>query len=240
MNAKQLSMRPLYQQLHDALAERVTTGQWKPGTTLPNESDLAREFGVSAGTMRKALDMMEAERVVTRRQGRGTFVNDQTADEFAARFCNIRALDGRRVAAQFREVWMAEGQTSEAECQRLGLGQSDRVYRIRRLRTDGDRPLMVEDVCLPAALFPNRSGATAGMTHIVCLAQQHGIMLGGAEERVSIGVAVPEVAKLLKVAPNFAVMVLDRVTHALDGRQVEWRTGYCHLGNDYTYLAEMK
>ena len=240
MNTKQLSARPLYMQLHDALTERVTTGQWKPGKTLPNEGDLAREFGVSAGTMRKALDLMESERLVTRRQGRGTFVNDQTADGLAARFCNIRALDGRRVVAQFREVWMAEGQADETERQRLGLRQSDRVYRIRRLRTDGDRPLIVEDVCLPAALFPNHSDGKTGMTHIVVLAQQHGIMLGRAEERVSIGVAIPEVAKLLKVAPNFAVMVLDRVTHALDGRQVEWRTGYCHLGNEYAYVAEMR
>ncbi len=241
MNTKQLSARPLYMQLHDALTERVTTGQWRPGTTLPNEGDLAREFGVSAGTMRKALDLMEAERLVTRRQGRGTFVNDQATEESAARFCNIRALDGRRVAAQFREVWMAQGQADETERQRLGLREdNNRVHRIRRLRTDGDRPLMVEDVCLPAGLFPNRPDGKAGMTHIVVLAQQHGIMLGRAEERVSIGLAAPEVANLLEVAPNSALMVLDRVTHALDGRQVEWRTGYCHLGNEYTYLAEIK
>jgi GntR family transcriptional regulator len=69
--------RPLYLQLRDALAERIAQGEWRPGSAIPNESDLAREFGVSAGTMRKALDLMEAERLLTRRQGRGTFVNDQ-------------------------------------------------------------------------------------------------------------------------------------------------------------------
>ena len=240
MSTRQLSTRPLYLQLHDALTERVTSGQWKPGTTIPNEGDLAREFGVSAGTMRKALDLMEAEHLVTRRQGRGTFVNDQTADELAARFCNIRALDGRRVAAEFREARMAEGQANEVECRRLDLRESDRVYRIRRLRMDGDRPLMVEDVCLPAALFPEGADTKAATTDIVDLAQQNGIVLGRAEERVSIGVAVPELARLLNVAPNSTVIVLDRVTHALDGRRAEWRTGYCHLGNEYTYLAEMK
>ena len=64
------STRPLYLQLRDALAERIAHGEWKPGTAIPNESDLAREFGVSSGTMRKALDMMEAEHLLTRRQGR--------------------------------------------------------------------------------------------------------------------------------------------------------------------------
>src|SRR5262245_36034582 len=62
-----LSKRALYLQVWDALAERITSGAWKPGTAVPNESDLAREFGVSLGTMRKALELMEARRLVTRR-----------------------------------------------------------------------------------------------------------------------------------------------------------------------------
>lgn len=240
MTSKQLSTRPLYLQLRDALAERVSSGHWKPGVAIPNEGDLAREFGVSAGTMRKALDLMETERLVTRRQGRGTFVNDQTVDELGARFCNIRTLDGKRVFGQFNAQEFAEGLANEGECARLGLGMEDRVYRIHRIRSDKDRVFMVENVSLPAALFADLPDKKHAITHIAALAQQHGILLGKAEERISIGVAVPAVAKPLKVPPNSPVLVLDRVTHALDGRKAEWRTGYCHLGSEYTYLAEMK
>ena len=70
------SKRPLYLQVRDALAARIAAREWKPHVAVPNESDLAREFGVSAGTMRKALELMRQERLLTRRQGRGTFVND--------------------------------------------------------------------------------------------------------------------------------------------------------------------
>ena len=237
MNSRPFFTRPLYLQLRDALASRVASGQWKAGLAIPNESDLAREFGVSAGTTRKALDLMEAERLVTRRQGRGTFVNDQTANDLAFRFCNIRTLDGRRVAGQFMEVRIAEAQANEAECERLNLEGDDRVYRITRLRMDGGRPLMAEEASLPAALFPNLSDE---VTQIVTLAHQHGIILGGAEERIWTGVAVPTVAKLLSIPSNSSVLGLDRVTHALDGRRVEWRMGYCYLGNEYVYLTEMK
>src|SRR6266699_910370 len=101
--------RPLYLQLRDALAERIASGAWKPTATIPNESDLAREFGVSAGTMRKALDLMAAERLLTRRQGRGTFVNDQASDEFAARFNNLRAPDGSRVCDEVEAASITEG-----------------------------------------------------------------------------------------------------------------------------------
>src|SRR6188474_3550536 len=94
------STRPLYLQLRDALAERIAHGEWKPGTAIPNESDLAREFGVSSGTMRKALDLMEGEHLLTRRQGRGTFVNDQSSEELAERFSNIHAAEGERIAGE--------------------------------------------------------------------------------------------------------------------------------------------
>jgi GntR family transcriptional regulator len=78
------SSRPLYLQARDAMAERIAAGEYKPLTPIPNEADLAREFGVSPGTMSKALDMLEAERLLTRRQGRGTFVNDQSSAEPSA------------------------------------------------------------------------------------------------------------------------------------------------------------
>ena len=73
---ERFSIQPLYLQLRDALAERIASGEWKSGDIIPNEVDLARELGVSQGTVRRSLDLLESEHVVTRRQGRGTFVND--------------------------------------------------------------------------------------------------------------------------------------------------------------------
>jgi GntR family transcriptional regulator len=51
--------RALYLQVRDALSQRIASGEWMPGFALPNEGDLAREVGVSSGTMRKALELME-------------------------------------------------------------------------------------------------------------------------------------------------------------------------------------
>jgi DNA-binding transcriptional MocR family regulator len=65
------SIRPLYLQVRDVIAQRIVDGEWKPHTAIPSGSELAREFGVSPGTIRKALDLAEAERLLTRRQGRG-------------------------------------------------------------------------------------------------------------------------------------------------------------------------
>lgn len=68
---------PLYKQVRDALAQRIAAGEWQPRDAIPNEHDLAVEFGVSGGTMRKAMDDLEADGFIHRQQGRGTFVRER-------------------------------------------------------------------------------------------------------------------------------------------------------------------
>ena len=66
--------QPLYAQVRARMMQRLIAGQWRPGEMLPSEFRLADLFGVSQGTVRKALDALAADNVVVRRQGRGTFV----------------------------------------------------------------------------------------------------------------------------------------------------------------------
>ena len=62
------SAAPLYEQVKDTIAQQIADGQWKPNLAMPNENELARVLGVSPGTMRKALDLLESEGLVVRRQ----------------------------------------------------------------------------------------------------------------------------------------------------------------------------
>jgi GntR family transcriptional regulator len=237
-SGNRLWTRPLYLQLRDALAERIASGEWKPGVTIPNEGDLAREFGVSAGTMRKALDLMEGDRLLTRRQGRGTFVNDQASQELALRFCNVRLPTGERVADTVQALEITEGSANPVESRRLGLGNDDAVFRMTRVRLRKEQAYMAETVVLPAALFPGLPEDRTVSPRIIALCQKYGILLGKAEERVSLGSATPAVAKTLGIPAATSTLVLDRVVLALDGRPVEWRTAHCHL-QDMHYLSEM-
>ena len=154
--------RSLYLQVRDALVGRVANGTWKPTSIIPSEQDLARELGVSAGTVRKALDLMEAEGLVMRRQGRGTFVNDRVSDGFAARFSNLRDADGTEIFGQIQSSEVAEGTATALEQERLHLSQGEIVYRIRRTRAHIGRIFMVEDTSLPAALLAGLAKAKRG------------------------------------------------------------------------------
>ncbi len=69
-----LKRETLFEQVGRQLTELIRKGQWKPGDMLPNEIDLAHQFSVSQGTMRRALNILVESGVLIRRQGRGTFV----------------------------------------------------------------------------------------------------------------------------------------------------------------------
>jgi GntR family transcriptional regulator len=235
-----ISRKALYQQVWDVLAERITSGVWKPGAVIPNESDLARELGVSVGTMRKALALLEERRLVTRRQRRGTYVNDQAAHALAERFSNLRTGDGTPICAPAAPAQISQGSANELERARLRLRADEPVYRIRRLRHRGQRVFLIEDATVPAALFAGLADMTPIADHIGALAQHYGILLGKVEERIFMRPPPAAIAEALGLVPDTTVMVLDRVVLALDSfRPVEWRLAHCHPDGAY-YHAQMR
>ena len=65
---------PLYHQVRDQILSDIETGAIKKGEKLPSEMVLAQEYGVSRITIRKALESLEADEILVRKQGKGTFI----------------------------------------------------------------------------------------------------------------------------------------------------------------------
>ena len=65
---------PIYLQLSDILLQRILSGEWKLGSSMPAEPELCEEFGVARGTIRQALSRLEHEGFIQRERGRGTLV----------------------------------------------------------------------------------------------------------------------------------------------------------------------
>jgi GntR family transcriptional regulator len=227
------SRRPLYLQLCDMMADRIATRAWKPGSSLPNEVDLAREFGVSPGTARKALDRLVQMRLITRRQGRGSYVCDLTSGELVDRFATIRIADGGNIVAKAGSVEIDVAAATAEECARLFLAQGDSVYRIRRVLFAGDLPFMIEKASMPAALFPGLEQQNTLAGQVALLAGHFGVLLGKGSERIATEPASREVSEVLGVAEGAIVVVLDRVILALDGCPIEWRMGWCNLAGKH-------
>src|SRR3954469_6626697 len=65
---------PRAQRVFTVLRDRISRGDWEPGTRLPSHRELAVEFGVAPLTMRQVLAQLEEQGLVSRQVGRGTFV----------------------------------------------------------------------------------------------------------------------------------------------------------------------
>jgi GntR family transcriptional regulator len=232
------SKRALYLQVRDMLAERIARAEWKPGFQISNEGDLARELGVSSGTVRKALELMEAEHLISRRQGRGTFVRDPASVGLADRYVQICGPDGERLRdCTVKAEEIEQSLANDQERTRLRLSDADEVYRIRRIRRHNGQNVVVEDATLPVAMFP-RLHERRDIDEIGVLALQYSLLLGRAHERISTAIPLQGVAGIIGLPPDLPTMVLDRTILTLDGRPAEWRVAYCRLGGVH-YLAEV-
>jgi GntR family transcriptional regulator len=181
---------------------------------------------------------MESERLISRRQGRGTFVIDQTSNEHAVRFSNIRDPDGIRIAGETESCTITAGVANETESRLLQLRNGEPVFRLHRVRTHGNVPLMAEDSTVPQARFPGLAQENDISPSIVVLAQHYGVLLGRAEEKLGVAAAKGAITNALRVPEGTPLLTLDCVVYAIDGRPIEWRVARCHLRDNH-YFAEM-
>ena len=74
---------PLYIQIAETLAQRISIGEYLPGEVLPAETKLAEHFGVSNITIRKALGILSTKKLISRKRGIGTRVLRGAEDRLA-------------------------------------------------------------------------------------------------------------------------------------------------------------
>lgn len=103
MNALSNDTRlPLYQRLHDHLAQQIATHHWRPGEAIPTEAAPSTQYRFSTGTVRKAVDARVKEGLLERQQGRGTFVRRPQFQSSLFRFSRFQTAAGER---QIPESW---------------------------------------------------------------------------------------------------------------------------------------
>jgi GntR family transcriptional regulator len=231
------SSRPLYVQVRERLLERIRSGAWKPGQLIPNEFEIAAEFGVSQGTARKAISELASEGLVVRRQGRGTFVVEHTPAHVLFRFFNIYDASGVAVIPDSRDTRSTVERASAAERKALALADNASVIRIRRTRTAKGIPFITETITLPEAPFPGLAGKAALPNTLYDMFQKvYGVLLTHTDDRLSAATADADTAATLGIAPGTPLLRIERVAFSLDDRPIEWRVSLCHLAGGY-YLA---
>jgi len=224
----EISLKPLYQQVRERLLLRLIDGDWIAGDVIPSEIQLARELGVSQGTVRKALDEMVRDNILRRKQGRGTFVASSEDAEFVFQFFRLQPDTGDRVMPASVVISVRREKANASVAQLLEITRGTEIVKIERVRSLNDRPVIAETVILVRALFEGFPSAPEVPNNLYNLyAKRWGIRIGRADERLKAGGASPIEAERLGCAPNTPLLRVERVARDLSNRAVELRLSNC-------------
>jgi len=143
-----------YKRIKYAIAEAIRENSWTAGKAIPSETALSRRYGVSIGTIRKAIDELVSEGILLREHGRGTFVKSRTSNYMLDVFYRLEGHDGSRELP--RTIWFDIRQSlpTPGIAARLNLRTDEPVFVVTKLLAKQSLPAIHDEIFMPAKLFP--------------------------------------------------------------------------------------
>jgi len=213
---------PRYYQVYTVLAQRVREGEWSADAPMPTEQEFAASFGVSRVTIRKALNMLQEEKLVLRQQGRGTFALPPPRRPGRANFSGLLEnvadfeLHTKVRVLSFGKVALPDEPARLLECE-----SGAAALKIVRVRSDSQTPFSYTTTYVPEPESELLDEATLGNQTVSSALTKAGVTTASAEQRLSATVAGIDVARHLRIDVGAPLISMTRVMRNGEGRPVE-------------------
>ncbi|MDF2464279.1 MAG: GntR family transcriptional regulator [Ramlibacter sp.] len=220
---------PKYHRIYLVLREQLDEGRFADG--LPGELALMQQFGVARVTVRRALEQLASEGLISREPGRGTrpivrrpagAANDPMRTNLTGLLENLVSM-GLRTSVKVLEVSTVTA--SEAVASALGLSPGDAVQKAIRVRSTREGPLSHITTYVPDDLARRFGRRELSRKPILLLLEEAGVQVGRAVQTVSARLADAEVAGHLEVAVGSALLAVRRLIYDEQERPVQWLHG---------------
>lgn len=138
-----------YSRIAGSIRERVLSGNWQPGHQLPTERELCSEYGASRITIRRALQILEHERLLDRRQGVGTFVNSTASKKIPILNTDFFGSISRHAPEMSRRLERsARSQADQHLADMFGVCVGDPLLTAVRVDSIRDEPVVMDEVAI--------------------------------------------------------------------------------------------
>jgi GntR family transcriptional regulator len=224
----------LYKHVKRLILLGIERGEWSPGTALPNEAALAKLFEVSIGTLRRSVDELQAEQVLSREQGRGTFVQTHGQRRYLFQFLKIEPRGAWPKAPAplisafpvVKCVHFARTEADAASAAALQLQPGDSVFKIENVLTMEGAKVVHDSITLSAKKFRGltekrfieRTGTVYQFYQ-----QEYGVTILRARERTRAVSASRATAKVLGINAGQSLLEIHRIALSFDEQPVEYR-----------------
>lgn len=235
------SKLPLYHQLYQILRDDILSNKWKPGDMLDPESELVERYQLSRTTVRQGLDMLVNEGLIYRERGRGSFVAHPTVEQTLVRIVSFTDDMHQRGFTPGTKVLSSVLIPAPKEiAQRLDIEEGQDLARIERLRLADGEPMSVEESFLIHSLCPGiLEGDYASTPLREALLRDHGIRWSRATQIIRAILAPRNLARVLSIEPDAALLFLERVSYSQQNIPVEFLRIY-YRADRYSLVSELQ
>lgn len=210
-----------YMELAAALRERIGAGAYGDGGAIESEADLGRTYVVSRVTVRRALEELRREGLLTSRKGAGWFVVCDPVRQTLGRVFTIESALAEAGIVPRRQVLAFAFQPAPADIAAgLALPPGAEVLRVQRLNLAGEEPFAIVTVWVPEQLGAQLSRAEVERSTFYDLLPLRGVELASATQTIAAVAATDEEAALLRIPADSPLLACRRVTRDRAGRPV--------------------
>lgn len=210
----QTAITPLYVQLMDELEEKISSGVYQAGEKLQTESEMARTYGVSIITVRKAIGTLIDKGMVVRKQGKGTFVtkpkyerNMKKLQSFSEMCHQMGVVPGAKVLENKLVV------PDEKTAKRLGIPAGGQAIFISRLRFADNEPVAIEKNYFPLKYAYLLEADFEDNSLFDFIREKAGKKVASSEKRIELCRATAKEAELLEVKKGDYLLYVKSVTY---------------------------
>jgi GntR family transcriptional regulator len=225
---------PLWAQVLGDLRGRLARGEFTG--RFPGDEELREAYGVSRHTVREAVRRLQAEGVIERGRGRGTFVTGALIEQpLGALYSLFRSVEAQGYV-QRSVVRHLEERRDEEAAKVLGRAPDEPLVYLERLRLADDQPIVLDCSWLPAAVARPLLGADFTRTALYHeLHAQCGLWPDAGWERLRPVLPTAEQRELLGLGARTPALAIERLASS-HGTPVEWRHGLVRADR-FSYVA---
>ncbi|MBC7518563.1 MAG: GntR family transcriptional regulator [Microbacteriaceae bacterium] len=214
-----MATTPKYLQIRERLMERLTT--MTAETALPQERELADEFEVSRATVRQALQSLSDDGLIYSIRGKGTFAAADRISKGDSLSSFSEDMRGRGLIPSSRVLTTEERESTPTVARALELEPGSPVYYVERLRLADGFPMALEELYLPANLFPKLLTLDLSSSIYGVMGERYRIKVTAARQRITALNVSGRTADLLGVPARSAALSVAREGIDARGRLVE-------------------
>ncbi|HEY0920131.1 GntR family transcriptional regulator [Devosia sp.] len=212
-----VSPTPLYHRIYAVMRERIVNGYYPGDVPVPSEAELAETFAVSRITVRKAMEILAAEGLVTRARGRGTFVTDRAQQNRLDRpvVSNVNGLfsylNAVGKSTRLRVISLDRGEAPPRIAALMGVAPDTEVVRAVRIRDLHGRPYSLSMAYLLPEIGAEIGVQDLARTDMIDLVQRAGANVEQVEQVLTATLADEYAAQHLEIPIGSPLMRMIRV-----------------------------